>query len=131
MNIWVKLFGDDGVSDYFKLSKTITHETKFEKDQVRFFSLNSSFKFISNFNSLKYEKVDVFVIDLVDDLGTLYAIEIKYQKIFDDSPDLHLNKVQVQDEKFSYEFFLNDFLTINDQNKRYERMILLERTAEF
>ena len=36
MNASIKLFGDFEVSKAFKLSKTRTHEKKFERDQVIF-----------------------------------------------------------------------------------------------
>ena len=71
------------------------------------------------------------MIETPDDLGTLYAIELKFEECLKRTNDLHLLKIEICDEEISYEFPCNNFITVKNIDQRFKKIILLEKCAEF
>jgi hypothetical protein len=71
------------------------------------------------------------VIETPDDLGTLYAIELKFEECLKRAKDLHLLKIEICDEEISYEFPYDNFISVQNIDERFKKIILLEKCAEF
>ena len=75
-------------------------------------------------------KIDLFVVETPDDLGTIYAIELKFEQCLKTANDLHLFKVEICDESLNYEFFYDKFVSVQEIEQRFVKMILLEKSAD-
>ena len=103
------IFGDFGESDFIKLDRNKTHATSFNRNQI-----------------------DLFVLKVPEDLGTIYALELRFESLTDRPVYIHLFKIQLQDEKFAYEFPHDNMVSVRREADESElRLILLERSAEF
>ncbi|RNA20949.1 lipoxygenase homology domain-containing 1 [Brachionus plicatilis] len=104
----IKIFGDNFVSKVFKLNETKSHEIKFERNQI-----------------------DVFEIESQDDLGVIYAIELKFIDCLSKSNDLDLEKVEIIDNDFSYRFDYNKAISVKNPDKvKFNKKILFEENAQ-
>jgi hypothetical protein len=66
-----------------------------------------------------------------DDLGTLYAIELRYEQCLKSANDLNLEKIEVVDDSVTYCFFANEILSVKNMNERFRKIFLLEQNADF
>src|SRR5262249_36535221 len=126
----VKLFGDRYQSRYYKYLKSKTHETKFEPNHVShslvcIFELNVKFV-------LSYQ-IDLFVIETEDDLGMLYAIELKLGSVLDamtDQIDLGLDKIEIEVDQLKFFFHFKSSIMVKHAES-YVKLLLLEQNAQF
>lgn len=81
--------------------------------------------------SLIYFKIDLCVVECEEDLGTIYAIEMRLKSIVEDIySTVGLEKIEVQVDDMKYYFFFDRFITVSKDANRM-RIILLEQNAQF
>ena len=73
----------------------------------------------------------MFSIETMEEVGKIYAIEMKFEQCFKTANDLHLLKVEILDENVEYVFEYNGFVSVKKSSERFVKMILLEKNAEF
>jgi hypothetical protein len=73
----------------------------------------------------------LFTIETQENLGTIYAMEMKFTDSLKRANDLHLLKVEVLDNDYNYEFEFNGIVSVKNSTERFVRLILLEKNAEF
>ena len=71
------------------------------------------------------------MVETEEDLGTLYALELKIENCLKTANDLHIEKIQVAFNGYEYEFNLNQQVSVKDMDTRFKQIILLEKNAEF
>ena len=84
-------------------------------------------------------QVDVFLVESLEEIGTVYAIELKLaqcQSYFEKTNDLNIEKVEICDGKFTYEFFYDKTVSLRDifdikSHLVEKKLILLEKSALF
>ncbi len=110
MNVYIRLFGDNGESKITKLDfkENKAHDRNFERNQI-----------------------DLFIVRTKYELGTLYALELKFENCLKTANDLHIEKVQVSYDDYLYEFQYDKQVTVRDYHRRYKQLILLENNAQF
>ena len=71
------------------------------------------------------------MIKTSQELGTLYAIELRYEQCLKTANDLNLDKVEIVDEGVTYCFIADEVLSVKNTDERFSKIILLEKNAEF
>ena len=102
-NVYIQLFGDEGISQEKKLKKSKTHDSKFGKNQI-----------------------DLFPLEL-DYLGTLFALKIRHDNI-GLLNDWYLDRVEVNQDNFTYKFHCKNWLASDKKDGKIERT-LIEKNA--
>ncbi|CAF0746946.1 unnamed protein product [Brachionus calyciflorus] len=104
LNAQVKLFGDNCVSRHFKLNETRSHDSKFYRDQI-----------------------DVFELETNKDLGLIYAIELRFGDCLSRANDLDLKKVEIYESNgHLYTFDYNKAISLRDPLEM-QRILRLEK----
>lgn len=81
----------------------------------------------------------MFIVETLDEIGPIYAIELRLgqcKSYFEKTNDLSIEKVEICDDLFTYQFHYNKTVTIRDfydvkSHLVEKRIILLEKTALF
>ena len=73
----------------------------------------------------------MFFFETNDDLGTVYAIELKCEECTKTTDDLHIKKIEILDQEFVYTFDINQIISVKDTLERFTFYYFLEKNAQF
>lgn len=74
----------------------------------------------------------MFELESEEDLGILYAIELKFCDCLSKANDLDLKKVEIVHNEETFTFENNQVISVKDPNEvKYIKKILLENNAQF
>jgi hypothetical protein len=56
---------------------------------------------------------------------------LKFENCLKTANDLHISKVQIAYDSYLYEFAYDQLVSVRNSDKRFQRLILLEKNAQF
>jgi hypothetical protein len=83
---------------------------------------------------LNTNQSDIYTVDVDDDLGTIFAIKLKFYGPFlnDINSCIDLKTIKVINQQYIYYFECNQVFSLkNVKNSSFLEVILLEKTAQF